>query len=322
MFIRGLQRNPDRRSTSNAPFHECSGQKSAQGTELLDREDERLIVKYRQVDLLNLTKSIIFLTGFIFLISGFAVSETCAAPLGQELLKKASPDSDSSLHKLTRQVREYALLAEDTDDETVFWIYFSDKGLPTERDTYSALASVSDRYPDRTVSRRIKRGGGEPFDHLDLPVYAPYLDALVSVGVTHRATSRWLNAVSVTCAFDMLPAVVSFDFVDRVDLARPSARKPENRYPFKYGLFPDGRPDAGGKPAGGKGLEPQVRSIPVSPPDSSDYNYSYHQLQQLGIPAVHRFGINGSGVVICMLDTGYLRDHPAIAAQQVLAGGP
>ncbi|MFH0931535.1 MAG: S8 family serine peptidase, partial [Candidatus Zixiibacteriota bacterium] len=42
-----------------------------------------------------------------------------------------------------------------------------------------------------------------------------------------------------------------------------------------------------------------------------NYGPSYDQLQQINVPAVHTLGYNGQGVLVCMMDTGFIKDHIA-----------
>ena len=267
----------------------------------------------------GLPRKIITFPTLNLILAGLLLSGTVAVAYSQTPTNCETEKSESWIRKVSPQVREYLKGAEIREDETVFWVYFKDKGYRNEKDAESAAASLAAGYPKHTVTRRMVRGTGVPFDQLDLPVHEPYVKVLISCGAEHRATSKWLNAVTVTCGPELLPALASFDFVAEVDLARPSSRKPRNRYPFEAGFLPSGYPEGGGDPDDGKDPERHVMAIPTAPPDSTDYHHSWRQVQQIGIPALHRLGFNGSGVIVCMLDTGFLRDHPAIAAQQVLA---
>lgn len=55
---------------------------------------------------------------------------------------------------------------------------------------------------------------------------------------------------------------------------------------------------------------PESRNLLEKPTDTDFfYGNSYDQLQQLNIPAVHDSGYTGKGVRICIIDTGFLKDH-------------
>jgi len=50
-----------------------------------------------------------------------------------------------------------------------------------------------------------------------------------------------------------------------------------------------------------------------SPQDGLNYGLSLAQLTQINVPAAHAAGYRGQGVRVCMMDTGYRKDHIAFA---------
>ena len=180
--------------------------------------------------------------------------------------------------------------------EGVFWIFFTDKGILEENERRQMLKGLRESLPGRTLERRRLRGSRTDIvDDLDLPVSSRYTEAILDTGAMHRATSRWLNAVSVRCEYGKLPVIAAMDFVDRIDLVRPTVKRKRGEMPVDN--------------------LPRPRPAHV---DSTDYGHSFNQLNQLNIPAVHDLGYDGSGMLVCMLDTGFERSyHPAIAAQVV-----
>ncbi len=115
-----------------------------------------------------------------------------------------------------------------------------------------------------------------------------------------RQVSRWFNAVSVEAEAQALQELARLPFVERLDLV---------------GRFPAGHP------------EPSA-PVPASPSSGArpsavgevDYGASLGQLQQIQVPAVHAQGLDGSGVVVAVFDSGFDNlGHEALATAQVLA---
>jgi subtilisin family serine protease len=75
-----------------------------------------------------------------------------------------------------------------------------------------------------------------------------------------------------------------------------------------------------------KKIEPvhTFRSQPVKkyappPNDSTDYGSSLNQIEMIGIPAAHKAGFSGEGVLIAIFDTGFILDHEALSHIKVVA---
>ncbi len=172
-----------------------------------------------------------------------------------------------------------------------YWVFFAGRiltGAPRD----AALARVQAEMPARTVARRTKMG--EPLvGDGDLPVSAPYVAAVQATGVRLRQQSRWLNAVSVDATREQIAAIAALPFVARV---APVLRL--------------------------RRLEPASAPAPSArgePSWSIDYGLSLAALEQIGVPALHELGINGQGVVIGMLDTGFHTTHESLQHLSVLA---
>jgi subtilisin family serine protease len=124
-------------------------------------------------------------------------------------------------------------------------------------------------------------------DFCDLPVNQAYINRITDFEAKFRHRSRWLNAASFETPVSELDRISELSFVRSIKPVLTGKRKP-----VRIEAPPD-------EPLQGKGL--------------LDLNYgaSYGQLQQLNIPAVHNMGYYGQGVLVCMLDTGFRKDHQA-----------
>lgn len=162
------------------------------------------------------------------------------------------------------------------------FVFFKDKGTHHLED-FSGHPEVLG-ISARALKRRAKMlAPGHLIDERDLPVSGEYLNQLRSRGMKVCTVSRWLNAVSVDMTPDHVAELNFFPFVSSVDVV-PTSKRPE---------------------------------LPVSSPPSSfplfkgqrtslfDYGPSSIQLSNMSVPEVHNLGINGSGILVGMIDDGF-----------------
>jgi serine protease AprX len=175
------------------------------------------------------------------------------------------------------------------------WIFMTDKGIRNAEDYRQAIRAERETVTDRVLARRKKVVGEELVSHGDLPVNDFYIDALISAGLEKRRTSRWLNAVSGFIARDRIDKIASIPFVKEITLLRAGRRKP--------------LPVSVSSPGEGVRLESWTL----------DYGRSADQLAQINVPAVHDLGYTGTGVLVCMLDTGFDLGHESLQHIRVAA---
>jgi serine protease AprX len=185
-----------------------------------------------------------------------------------------------------------------------YWLYFRDKGPATvgmhslQRGTQ--LYSVARTFvSDRALRRREKVLARENLiDVSDLPVYQPYVNELGKLGITPHVSSRWLNAVSVYLSPQQVSSIASLSFVKDVVPVVTFHR--------------DSEP-----------VETVPRSLRTQTPQNSeglDYGPSLEQDSVIEVPVVHELDINGTGVLIGMLDSGFRwRTHEALKNIHVIA---
>ncbi len=189
-----------------------------------------------------------------------------------------------------------ALAAGDESTHTV-WVFFRDKGLRGPE-----LSAAVDRrqaaLAPRVASRRAKmRQPGQALSgEFDLPLHGPYLDRARAVGATLRRQSRWLDAASFVATARQVRRLAALDCVSRVDMVGRSHRTPV--------------PATGASPLPDKSAGDRW---------TLDYGANLQAMEQLNVPAVHELGIDGRGVIIAIMDSGFHTGHECLQGVPVLA---
>ncbi len=170
------------------------------------------------------------------------------------------------------------------------WVFFRDKGPHEAR--RDAVTLESTRLTERAVERRERRGERHLSEWADLPLAESYLARLRERGLKIRSRSRWLNAVSVT-GLDDPGALAAEPWVKGVERVAGGRVEPTDRRPLR-------------------GTPPRDRD------DPHDYGLSAPFLHQIGVPALHERGLDGNGVLVGVIDTGFCLLHPAFASLDVV----
>lgn len=174
-----------------------------------------------------------------------------------------------------------------TADSGRVWVFFADKGHATAEGQARAIEGLGRESDPKTVERRrLRRTEAGLFDARDLPVSAGYESELSRIGARVKHRSRWLNAVSV----------------EAMDAATRDAVR---GLPFVTGMEPVRQ---------GRGQLPEEAPRAATAGEFSGrefYGASRAQLDQIGVTAVHAAGGTGAGVVIGILDTGFVTTHRA-----------
>ncbi len=184
--------------------------------------------------------------------------------------------------------------------QTKYLIYFKDKDVAPGNALYKngvvynkALSLLTPRCIER-------RERVMPADRLvtyaDIPIKAEYINDIKNLGIKIQNKLRWFNAVSAYLTFQQKSEVLKFQFVKNIAPVKifypapfmPVAKNPQVNY-NKTGSL------------------------------SSDYGPSYPQYELCKIPEVEAKGITGKGVIIGILDDGFIwQQHEALAARKVI----
>ncbi len=167
------------------------------------------------------------------------------------------------------------------------WVFFTDKGISTEQQYRRALTSAKSSLSERALRRRAKVHRGNLVDFRDVAVKRDYVRLVVSKSVRKRQVLKWFNAVTVEATRSQIEEIAQSPFVREVREIKGF-----------YGDYP--------KPSGGGGEPPQIDY-------SRDYGPSLDQLLQINVLPAHELGFNGKGIIVCMHDTGYRKQHESFA---------
>jgi len=165
------------------------------------------------------------------------------------------------------------------------WAFFADKGYAGPTEIEAALNSyVAAMNPEQYARRALNRPPGSLADERDLPVYAPYDEAVTALVTRRIGASSIANAVAFDATPEQIRAVALLLCVVRL---QPTATSVPT--------------DA--VPSGSAGYDPTA----------PDYGPSETQITQIQVDRLHDEEYTGAGVTVLMLDTGFRTDHEAFA---------
>ena len=179
-----------------------------------------------------------------------------------------------------------------------YLIYFTDKGISENEfnaKKESLFKSGEIKLSERAIERRRKTLGNDYLTYKDLPVHKNYISVIEAEGIKIINELKWFNAVSAFLTAEQFERISSLEFVKKIDKVRTIKFKRdlqkesiENKYKTSSGF-------------------------------SLEYGESLLQNELHDIPTVHDAGINGEGVIIGFLDSGFnWETHPALENLNVL----
>jgi len=238
----------------------------------------------------NFSRFTRFILIFVALCLFGSVNSQTGAQLSQQPQLYFAKDDPVVSERFSQHVTKL-----EPQEKVKVWVFFTDKGFVDMESFQSAIAKASNTLTPRAAQRRAKTRKQSLVDFHDLPVNQAYVDRVGDFNAKFRHRSRWLNAASFEVPVSQVDRISELGFVRSIKPVLAGKRKP-----VRIETPPD-------EPLQGEG--------------SLDLNYgaSYGQLQQLNIPAVHNMGYYGQGVLVCMLDTGFRKDHQAF--QQAYSEG-
>ena len=172
-----------------------------------------------------------------------------------------------------------ALFAQAQVATNIYWVQFTDKNnSPYSIDNPEAYLSP------RALQRRANQGIG--IDEYDIPVNPQYLQAVADCGAQLLNPSKWLNGVSVyTNNANVVDAIHALDFVATVRNCpnNPKAQELKERW-----------------------LANEMKAVENPKAMFGYYGGGATQINQLNATVLHDSGYQGEGMIIAVLDGGFV----------------
>jgi len=166
------------------------------------------------------------------------------------------------------------------------WVFFADRPVA---DPGLALAERRRALDPRALARRVRTRGDAGVDLRDLPPAPAYVADVLATGARLRASSRWLNAISVDATRAQRRAIARLPQVQQLRRVARGQRSTSDLL------------------------------APAPAPVAGAYLVGQAQLDRLGVPSLHECGLTGAGVVVGVQDSGFALTHQAFAGATVLA---
>lgn len=176
----------------------------------------------------------------------------------------------------------YAQTSPDT-----YWVSFTDK-----ENTPFSLDQPEQFLSARAIQRRTAQGIG--YDVLDLPVDPAYIAAVLATGEVYlHNPSKWFNGITIrTTDLEALAAIQALSFVNAIAPTGVSMAT-QSRQPKLLDPAPSLERDG----------EPEL------------YGTAYRQIEMLNGQELHALHAKGQGMLIGVLDSGFLGVDSALAFQ-------
>ncbi len=182
-----------------------------------------------------------------------------------------------------------------------YFVYFKDKGISNNE----ALSKTSDYFlkainqlTEKCIERRLKSiSEDELISYEDLPVNEKYVEVIRAYGIKISQTLKWFNAVSCHLTENQVKAIEQLDFVNKIEKVKKAVIKKQPEF-----------------------LPLTIEYQKDNSTHSLNYGASLPQLELSNIPSLHDKGIDGSGVIIGLLDSGFdWKHHEAFRNTTVIA---
>lgn len=164
----------------------------------------------------------------------------------------------------------------------IFFVSFTDKPLAEQ-------PALSPRALEQRAKWKID------INHLDYPVYTPYLDSLRHAGVEVCHTSRWFNGATCQMSAEKAAQVEQWSFVASVEQTRED-EVPSTMYHVRCTKY----------------------DVPCTKDDEARTN---EQLDLLNLTPLHQAGFEGQGILMAICDGGFTNAHTLPCFRQELALG-
>lgn len=161
----------------------------------------------------------------------------------------------------------------------IYWVQFTDKN-----DSPYSISNPEAYLSQRALERRSRLG--IEIDEYDIPVNPQYLQAVTECGAKILNPSKWLNGTSVyVTSQSVIAAINALDFVEVVRNCENNQEAQEMKERW---------------------LEREMRASEVVRSGKGYYGGGDLQIRQLNGDVLHYNGFDGAGVVVAVLDGGFV----------------
>lgn len=161
----------------------------------------------------------------------------------------------------------------------IYWVQFTDKN-----DSPYSINNPEAYLSERALDRRARLG--IEIDEFDIPVNPQYLDAVANCGATLINPSKWLNGVSIYASNSaVVDSISALEFVAAVRNCPndPKAQEWKERW-----------------------MAEEMKPVQRQQNFRDFYGGAETQVKQLNVDLLHDMGFDGSGVIIAVLDGGFV----------------
>ncbi len=185
--------------------------------------------------------------------------------------------------------------------QTKYLIYLKDKGISDISSLKKSSPLFQEAKKDlslRAIERRKKVIGEDNYiTYEDLPLNEEYIKKIEDLGVKIVHKLKWFNAISCYLNETYIDTIKKLSFIDRIEKVKSF----KVNYPEDYEIYYS---------------KDHLRKVNYR----LDYGLSLKQNLLSDIPQIHDLEINGRGVIIGLLDTGFRwKNNPALKNAKVLA---
>ncbi len=172
-----------------------------------------------------------------------------------------------------------AVFAQAQIATNIYWVQFTDKN----NSPYS-IDNPETYLSPRALQRRANLNIA--IDEYDIPVNPQYLQAVADCGAELLNPSKWLNGVTVhVTAPSVIDAIDELAFVSTVRNCPNDLKAQEQKQRW---------------------IDNEMRPVTVNPGSRGYYGGADDQIKQLNVNVLHDMGYDGFGVVVAVLDGGFV----------------
>ncbi len=200
--------------------------------------------------------------------------------------------------KISLTMLKFIEVNNNSDSQINIWITFTDKNISNNNQFYLQKKHFAAVLSEKSIKRRLKvLSDDKLIDHADLPVPSFYIKKILETGASHRTTSRWFNAISVTATKSQIEQIEKLKFVQRITKVYGFNRNEMREESTFQNLSPH-----------------HINQVA-----DFDYGPGDEQMTQINVPPLHRQGYSGYNVLVCIMDTGFRKDHEIFAEAIIIA---